>query len=118
MVYIHAPQEVIARRTREYHEGVNKDLNRGSKNSKHYAKEGELLSNRDFPITLAYALERMKSEDGVIFDLMSRNREPEEIEKAAESVIKIIEAQRFTVAEALLFLSYVDGMILATPVSY
>lgn len=118
MNYMRAPQEVIARRRQEYLDNVRKDMNAFPQPQDLRVPEGELLSNRDFPTTLGYIKAQAKSDDGVMFDLMARNREPENIEKAAEEVIKIIESQEFTVSEALLFLNYVEGMVLASPVSY
>lgn len=118
MSYIKIPSEIITRRIREYHKNIQKDFAEFPNPPEMNVPEGQLLSNRKFPSTLAYIKTREQNEDGVMFDLMARNREPENIEKAAEDVVKIIESQEFTVAEALMFLNHIEGMVLASPVSY
>lgn len=80
--------------------------------------KGELLSNRAFIVTSDYLNERAKDGEGVMFDLIARNREIEDVANAAEEIIKIIEGQRFTIAESLLFLKHLEGMILASPMKY
>jgi hypothetical protein len=56
--------------------------------------------------------------DDLIFLMMVRNREREDLEKAAEAVVDIFQKERFTVSEALLFMKHIEGIVMASPVNF
>jgi hypothetical protein len=118
MNYIKIPQQIIEKRRHEYIEKVQHDLELCEDAKTEKLPAGQLLSNREFIFSLGYIDAQARSTDGVLFDLIVRNRNIEDVQKAAEDVVEIIENQKFTVAEALLFIKHLEGMILASQVKY
>lgn len=112
------PAYIIDKHLKEALEKIRRDL--VNMNPQNITQDG-LISNRAAAWSLEYINSRSADEENwndTLFSLMIRNREREDLEKTAEAVISIFERQNFTVSEALLFMKYLESLVLASPVNF
>lgn len=113
---IKVPITCLKDRIKEFHDKFRQDINRSTETV--IPKEG-LIPAREVPFSLSYIQDSVnRGEDSLMFELIARGREVEDIESAAEEVVKIMEKQEFTIAETLLFLKLLEEMALASPLKY
>ena len=117
-VIVNIPAYIIKEYQKEAIEKIRKDLQ--NVDCKNVTQEG-LLSNRAAAWGLEFISSCSKEDEtggNTLFPLIVRNRKLNDLEKAAEATVKILEEQHFTVSEALLFLKHIESLVLASPVNY
>lgn len=116
MKFIKVPLILFNERVEEFQKNLRQDINRSTET---ILRDGELIPAKELMFSLDYVKDVTKrGENGIMFELVARGRKVEDVENAAEEVVKIVENQQFTVAESLLFLQHIEEMILTSPVKY
>ncbi|SEJ35542.1 hypothetical protein SAMN05660742_10687 [Propionispira arboris] len=78
-----------------------------------------LYPAKDFHFSMEYINNQVDhGEDSYLFELAARGRQFDDINKAAEDVMQIIKKMDFSVAEALLFMKFLETLFLTSPVKY
>lgn len=116
MKLVKMPILCLKQRIKEFQDNFRQDINRSTEAV--IPKEG-LIPAREMPFSLSYIQDQVnRGEDSLMFELIARGRDVEDVENAAEEVVKIMEQQEFTIAETLLFLKLLEEMALASPLKY